>query len=397
MNSTSALAIIVASCALLGASTAEGGNQAPPPRTNSDSADIPAPACANAEEMKLFCSLLASDDGTQLPSDCVNFQMSGTLPVCECGTPPPAGGSDPRQADQFVDSIGVVLKFGDGASYSPQMHNRLKELGVRRIRGVLRAAAAHASEVQALADDLGVKLMLFVNDYGDAQSMSEAEAVQALIKIGVKRLSGVGAENEPEYFGGNAQQARAQLARLYRAVKGNPATKDVLVFTPSISATGVVAGMAKKIGDVSAISDGVDIHSYPHPIRDQNGLSGKGYSHPEMIGGTLLASLVGAKQMGGDDVKHLIGSETGYPTQPENPWIQNPELADAIYTVRLYFTLYNNKMEGIYKYVARDGHTGGADKEDNFGFMHTDLSPKPSYTYVSNLTKYLSIFSDAGG
>jgi hypothetical protein len=308
-----------------------------------------------------------------------------------------------READQFVDSVGVNYKFGDSNYFTDWATDRLAEIGIRHLRGALRPAIKRRDDLIQLNQQLGIKYISLVNSYpNNSQTMTPAEAHDAVLNIGTNLLEGIEGANEPEYHDPDsgktglradsdtrtkqANSARLHQQQLYQAIKSDAQTRNVKVFSPSISA-GAVGKMDVAIGNIDSIIDGVNIHPYPRPRR------GRGiYGEPEDPDGTLLRAFNAISAMGSYS-EPVIGTETGYPTQPINPPFPNPDETKAIYMPRLHLFLFNHGMWRAYSYSFIDGDTGGSDKEHNFGYLRSDGTPKASFYAMKNL---ITLLKDPG-
>jgi hypothetical protein len=61
---------------------------------------------------------------------------------------------------------------------------------------------------------------------------------------------------------------------------------------------------------------------------------------------------------------------------------------------RLHLFLFNHGMWRAYSYAFIDAATGGSDKEDNFGYLRSDGTPKQSFYAMKNL---ITLLKDPGG
>jgi hypothetical protein len=59
-----------------------------------------------------------------------------------------------------------------------------------------------------------------------------------------------------------ASSAKLHQQGIYQVIKSDPKTRNVKIFSPSISA-GAVANMNVAIGNIDSIIDGVNIQPYP--------------------------------------------------------------------------------------------------------------------------------------
>jgi hypothetical protein len=309
-----------------------------------------------------------------------------------------------READQLVDSVGVNYKFGDSNYFTQWAKDRLTEIGIRHLRGALRLASKRRDDVIQLNQQLGIKYMLLVNNHPkNYAAMTPAEAHDAVLNIGTNLLEGIEGTNEPEYHdpdsgktvrrahsdtrNAQANSARLHQQELYQAINSDPQTRNVKVFSPSISA-GAVGKMDVAIGNIDSIIDGVNIHPYPRSPQRGRGI----YGEPEDPNGTLLRAFNAIDAMGSYS-EPVIGTETGYPTQPINPPFPNPDETKAIYMPRLHLFLFNHGLWRAYSYAFIDASTGGSDKEDNFGYLRSDGTPKTSFYAMKNL---ITLLKDPG-
>jgi hypothetical protein len=309
-----------------------------------------------------------------------------------------------READQFVDSVGVNYKFGDSNYFTEWATDRLAEIGIRHLRGALLPASKRKNNLIQLNQQLSIKYMLLVNNHPRIHAaMTPAEAHDAVLNIGTNLLEGIEGANEPEYHDPDsgktvrrtnsdirtvqANAARLHQQKLYQAIKSDPQTRNVNVFGPSISA-GAVGQMDVAIGNIDSTIDGVNIHPYPRSPQRGRGI----YGEPEDLDGTLLRAFNAINAMGSYS-EPVIGTETGYPTQPMNPPFPNPDETKAIYMPRLHLFLFNHGMWRAYSYAFIDAATGGSDKEDNFGYLRSDGTPKQSFYAMKNL---ITLLKDPG-
>jgi hypothetical protein len=138
-----------------------------------------------------------------------------------------------------------VYKFGDSNYFTDWAKERLIEIGIRHLRGALRPASKRKDTLVHLNKQLGIKYMLLVNSYPkNPQTMTPAEAHDVVLNIGTDLLEGIEGSNEPEYHdpdsGKTVRRAhsdtRTAQEQLYQAIKSDPQTRNVNVFSPSISA-----------------------------------------------------------------------------------------------------------------------------------------------------------------
>ncbi len=84
----------------------------------------------------------------------------------------------------------------------------------------------------------------------------------------------------------------------------------------------------------------------------------------------------------GDGAKKIWLTEFGTPTGPGGDAVSEQQqaaiIADGLTTARSF-----DYLGPLFVYEIRDGATGTANIEDNFGLLHTDRSAKPAYAVVA--------------
>ena len=283
-----------------------------------------------------------------------------------------------RPADAFVDSIGVNVHtaFSDTPYVSEfaAVKQRLAELGVRHVRDVL--FPARPDQYQRL-DELaaaGVGSTLVIG------SPAEPPGTMAdLLEVAADEIDGVEALEGPnEYSTSGDPEWKAHLIAyqqaLYEQAKDDPDLAALPVIGPSI-----VHGDQAELGYIAPILDFGNIHSYSQG------------NPPDALGPFISRATLNS----GD--KPIWATETGYHTAlgwtGENPPV--PEAAMATYMPRLFFEYARWGILRTFSYELLDEQPdpGGADKEDHFGLLRNDLSPKPAFDALRNT---ISIVADPG-
>ena len=249
-----------------------------------------------------------------------------------------------KQADSFVDSIGVNVHFGfHGTPYYEEpdaVRQRLVELGVRHVRDqIFTDRDDHYATLDGLAQ-AGVKSTLILGD--PSGGTDELEELLGVVKTelpgAVEALEG---PNEYSTMSGSSEWKSELIAyqdRLYEEVKQDPSLAWLPVIGPSI-----VGGDQEELGDVSGDLDYGNIHSYP----EGNG--------PEYKMG---ANVERAKLNSGS--KPIMATETGYTTAlgwtPAGPGENRPisEQAMATYMPRLFFEYFSRRLVRTFSYELVD-------------------------------------------
>ncbi|WP_145271374.1 glycoside hydrolase 5 family protein [Tautonia plasticadhaerens] len=295
----------------------------------------------------------------------------------------PARGQEPepeaeqaRPADAFVDSIGVNVHLGNTDTiyrrYDEIIRPRLAELGVRHVRDGLRA---ERRDVIARLNDLttlGIRSILIV---------SPEEAVE-ITRAASASTWAVEGRNEPDNKGGGwEERTRQEQAALYRAIKGDPATDQLPV---------VISGMANtrdspgKLGSLVESLDYGNMHSYPGGLPPTSG----GWGIP------LSKAIAEARKV--CDGKPIVATETGYHNrlaERGHPGVS--ETAEAKYLPRLLLTYFDHGIARAYLYEFADEKPDPeyGDKEQHFGLLRVDGTPKPAFVALKNL---IALLADPG-
>ncbi len=285
-----------------------------------------------------------------------------------------------RSADSFIDSIGVAvhLTYLDTAyeQYEGVIEPRLKELGIRHIRG--DSPSVDDKLAQAKFNDLGkigIKSTLIM----DPRWVKSGSEVVQLTKSVIDAIEGLEGPNEwdgqPDayYQGENFPEGvRNYQAEMYAALKADPDTAHIPVLSPSIS----FPQNAARLGQVDC--DLGNMHSYS-------------FSPWGMPAGGLETRWIPSTKIVCRD-KPIVATETGYHNavnQPERPGIS--ERAASKYLLRLFLEYFNRGIERTYSYELLDLHANPEKdySQYNYGLLHYDGSPKPDFIALRNVIALL--------
>jgi hypothetical protein len=135
--------------------------------------------------------------------------------------------------------------------------------------------------------------------------------------------------------------------------------------------------------------DGVGHHPYAYPYAPADCCIGwNAVLYTQTLHDVMAAN--------GDGAKKVWGTESGAPTAG---WGAVSEAQQAEW-VRQYFALWDNwSFTGpLLFYTLRDFGTDPSNNDDHFGFMRTDLSPKPAYNvFVQQVQAAAGVGTVAGG
>jgi hypothetical protein len=281
-----------------------------------------------------------------------------------------------RSADSFIESIGVNTHtyYTDSVYYQdfPTVEQRLRELGIHHVRENLMPDRPDQYERLNELAAAGIKSTLILGDHSDGQA-----GINELTSILSSKLRGsVDAVEGPNEYDLNGPSGwMGELApyqsQLYSAIKSNSALASLPVVGPSLGNTN------SDGSNVSGALDYGNIHSYPNGEAPEDNV-------------TRLLSM--ASEMSGS--KPVMATETGYHTALNWHGDHKPvsEAAEATYMPRLFLDYFSRGIVRTFSYELVDEFPNPANdqSESNFGLLHNDLSPKPAFTALKNLTAILA-------
>jgi len=293
-----------------------------------------------------------------LPASCGSEQQAPAAPT----------------AAQFIDSIGVNvhMSYSDtGYVHVEEVRRRLRELGVRHVRdGIVIGRPDQYRALNLLAAD-GIRAQLILGDPAGRFGTGTLDQQLATLERDLRDAAGaVEGPNEYDLSGDPdwVRRVRDYQARLAAAVAANPALSRLVVVGPSVGR----AESRRQLGDLTGQMDLGNMHPYP------------GGQPPER---NLNAELAAARANSGS--LPVVASETGYhdalATPDSHPPV--PEEVAAIYLPRLFLSAFRAGVRRTFAYELLDARSdpARADLQANFGLLHEDLSPKPSFTALRNL------------
>jgi hypothetical protein len=291
-----------------------------------------------------------------------------------------AGDVKARQADSFVDSIGVNIHtpFSDTPYVSDfeGVRGRLDELGVRHVRDVLFPDRPDQYERLDELAAAGIGTTLVIGSPAEPAGTREG-----LLEIAADDLEGIDALEGPNEYSTYTPfdpEWKAHLITyqraLYEEAKADPALASLPVVGPSI-----VHNDQAALGDIAADLDFGNIHSYPFG------------NPPDKLGAAI------AKAEFNSGPKPIMATETGYHTalkwEGEHPPVD--EATMATYMPRLFLEYFRWGIVRTFSYELLDEFPDpdGEDSESNFGLVRHDLTPKPAFEALRNAIR---IFEDPG-
>ncbi len=333
-------------------------------------------------------------------------------------TPAPA-----RQADKFVDSIGVNTHFRYSrtpyATKYPLIKQKLGEAGIRHARdwGINDNNSSTISgtvdnpgptnddklytKYRDLYASIGLKFQLLVSpNWGNLDyPITQSDVTDIKAKAGESVEAFEGANEFDHEWTANSlhgapdwqtQDNRYQVS-LHEAVKGNSSTTDLPVVSPSLGTYDNTSLLDVK-GDLNPYADYGNMHSYPE---------GKYPTYWLDNGHTPNARKITPAP------KPIIATETGYSTSYNDDDINAgvDEDAQAKYVPRLLLDYFNHKdsqgnydIKRTYLYELVDSQDPADDPnykdvEYRFGLLRYDGTEKPAFTALKNL---ITLLKDPG-
>lgn len=280
-----------------------------------------------------------------------------------------------RQADEFIDSIGVNvhLHYNDTSygEYERIIKPGLRELGIRHLRDGIVLGRPDKEAMMRELESFGFKFMMIA----DPRAASARQALEFVKQF--PSIIMVEGPNEPDLnLGPNwAAAARSYQQQLHSEVKNDPATKHLPVLAPSLA----LDTSFDQVGNIHPWIDYANLHNY-YGGRNPGtaGWGDNGY-------GSIPWQLNQARKIAPES--RAISSETGWHNSVNNPGGHRgtPKTVVGKYLPRLYLEQFNHGFVRSYPYEFIDQHNDPYDLENNFGMLHSDGSPKPAYTALKNL------------
>ena len=140
-----------------------------------------------------------------------------------------------------------------------------------------------------------------------------------------------------------------------------------------------------QLGDLTAFLDFGNMHPYA---------AGSPPSKHWGWGLSMERAIAEARKVSGD--KPILVTECGYHNRVGNPGHPGvTEAAEGKYLPRLFFVYFNQGMTKAYKYELLDEKPDPefTDREQHFGLLRVDGTPKPSFLALRNL---ICLLSDSG-
>jgi hypothetical protein len=317
-----------------------------------------------------------------------NNTLTKSLTVSGTTTPPSTTGELARQADSFVDSIGVnVHLFYTGGVYVDHwadiVQPRLRESGIRHLRDhALKTtdwqAPLLAQKLQTLAA-AGTRALLILDD----RYCTPAEGLAFVKSAGAGSVvDAVEGWNEPDIRLSSSGTTwtwvagiKSYMSDTWTRFRGDAATAGLPVGSPS----NWRMDTPSHFGDVSGMIDFGAIHPYPNWPNSP-------------VNSDILTQHMNAYRANYGNKPFWVG-ETGYHTGGAGSDRPISETKHGKYMPRLLLEYFNRGAARSYVYELVDQGLPGTDREKSFGLVRNDGSPKPAFTAIKNL---LGVLADPG-
>jgi hypothetical protein len=300
--------------------------------------------------------------------------------------PPPEVGLQAKSSDAFVQSIGVNVHLSYfrtvyGSGWSTIVKPRLIELGVRHVRdaGSVVTSDSWMQTVYGRMNELAaakVKFNLILKPAEGSTDYTKADHLDRLMRYAAGAVESFEGLNEHD-LSGHANwvtEVRAFQQAIHRKLKGTPSTANLPLFGPSMGH----AVNASQVGDLSGYMNYGAVHPYPGGLRPLTNVE---------------AHVTAGRTINGS--RPLVATETGYHTAllwaGGHPHVA--EDAEARYVPRLYLDYFKAGFARTFLYELIDEGSSDTLREERFGLVRADGTPKPAYTSLRNL---ITVLADPG-
>jgi hypothetical protein len=287
--------------------------------------------------------------------------------------PPPA---QAREADMFVDSIAVVWKLTLPQFKTQWAFDRLKEIGVRHVRGNITAAGNNPTLINNLYN-AGARIILSTDRASILEGWTGQNSHDVAVNLGPEKILGVEGINEPECCGPDwpdflpdwPERARTYQQQLFNAIKGDPQTRNVMVFGPAFMAVSAFSNNLKLLGNVGQYMDSNNHHGYPKTSSGKPGVIAP-EDNPNAVIGRIPPTL------------KYVGS-------PQKPvaiteFCLKGAAQQAVWTLRYYLLTLHHGVWKDYYFTFIESDSSGC------SFVNSNGTLKPVFYAVKNIIKLLN-------
>ncbi|HSB55349.1 MAG TPA: hypothetical protein VLD58_13385 [Gemmatimonadales bacterium] len=285
-----------------------------------------------------------------------------------------------------MQSIGINLHLSYfrtvyGTGWETIVKPRLTALGVRHVRdaGTVEASDDWMQTVYGRMNELGsarIKFNLILKPAEGSTDYTRADHLDRLIQYAGASVESFEGLNEHDLSGRTnwVTEVRSFQKAIHAKLKSDARTAGLPLFGPAMAHP----VNAPRVGDLSAYMNYGALHPYP------------GGSRPLA---TVSTHISYGRSINGS--RPLVVTETGYHTAQhwdgDHPHIA--EDAEARYVPRLYLDYFTAGFARTYLYELIDEGTSDTLREERFGLLRTDGTPKPAYASLRNL---ITVLADPG-
>lgn len=320
----------------------------------------------------LTAAALVAAAGTALAAPATAHAATASDPAAPATAPGVLPVLSPRPAGSLVDAYGVNVHIsGPTGPYGDtgRVLSALTGLGVRHVRNTLYGNITQQwSSLRTLYAN-GIRSDLVMGD--PRQPTDPAGLVQVIkAQFPTGLIDSVEGANEWNLSGDPAWVAtdRAYQAKIWNAVKGDPATAGIPVLAPAL---GMRSGFS-DLGDLSAYSDEGNVHLYSGAFAPDVALDDQVANAHLVVPG-----------------KPVVFTETGYHNAMNTKagHVPTPEGVVGVYAPRVLLDHYVRGTARVYDYELLDEKAEPTllDPEQHFGLLRSDWTPKPAYTALQTL------------
>lgn len=218
-------------------------------------------------------------------------------------------------------------------------------------------------------------------DADSSGAVSVAEAIDHLLDNAPGSVLTLEGPNENIFDGTSCTSTISQANQIWAVKQADSRLTDIPVLSPSASDPNHYT----CLGDLSAVTDEGNIHSYPGGVTPEATEHGPPWSLQGWMDNATVPVGSGSP---------MTATETGYhnATSTSSGHIPASETADGKYMSQMFFSYQRLGVHRIYKYelVNQTNEPTLTDIEKHFGLLRNDLTQKPSYVSINRIMDLLS-------
>jgi hypothetical protein len=293
--------------------------------------------------------------------------------------PRAAARASPTVEGTFGDSVGVNVHLSSEPyrNDTGRLHQRLADSGIRHLRDELRPSN-DINQWRALHADLGIRFNVVVSP----ATNTVAEMMTYLDALGLPCVSAIEGQNEgdSDWFM-SLPLAKPDWTKtvidyqnaIHQALRARDDTRVLPILSPSV--IDWKPADAARLRPAADFCDVVAIHPYV-----QHGQEPETADDHASIA-WYLRNMRDAFKPGAA----VMATESGYCNTIRMMGSGVSERAAAIYLPRMLLNNYQSGIRRSFMYEFMNGGTDPNDGEQNWGLLHSDGTPKPSFHAIRRL------------